>query len=369
MNASRSPSRTAPGVAGLVAGPQVLDHLVRVQDVAPDLVAPAGLDVLALELPDLGLLLLERALEQAGLEDLDRHLLVLGLASLVLALGDDARREVGQPDRRIGLVDVLAAGALRAEGVDPDLVPVELDLDVVLGLREDLDQGERRLAPVLRVERADPHEPMDAALGAQPAVRAPAVDRDGHALEAGLLAFLLVEDLGREAVPLRPAEVHPQEHLGPVGRLGAAGAGADREEGGALVVLTREEQRRPLAREVGLERGGIAFELGLELGVRRLVQELDRGQQVVGAHQEVAPRRHLAAEAVGLAQDLLRGAAVIPEPGFLGQRLDLGDSGFLRLEVKDAPRSTGSVRPGPGWRTLPPSSGPADPGAGSGAAR
>ena len=41
----------------------------------------------------------------------------------------------------------------------------------------------------------------------------------------------------------------------------------------------------------------------------------------------------------------------------------------LVVEVKDAPRSTGSVQPGRGWRTRPPSSGPGDPGAGSGAAR
>ena len=131
---------------------------------------------------------------------------------------------------------------------------------------------------------------MDAALGAQPAVGAPPVDRDGHALEAGLLAFLLVEDLGREAVPLGPAQVHPQEHLGPVGGLGAAGAGADRQERRALVVLAGEEQGRPLAREVGLERRGVAFELGLELGVGGLVQELDRGEQVVGPGQRARPR-------------------------------------------------------------------------------
>ena len=80
--------------------------------------------------------------------------------------------QVGQADRRVGLVDVLAAGALRAEGVDPDLVPVELDLDVVVRLGQDLDEGERRLAPVLRIERADPDETVDAALGAQPAVGA-----------------------------------------------------------------------------------------------------------------------------------------------------------------------------------------------------
>src|SRR6185369_9425339 len=44
-------------VAGLDVRPEVLDHLVGVQDVAPDLVPPAGLDVLAAELPQLGLLL------------------------------------------------------------------------------------------------------------------------------------------------------------------------------------------------------------------------------------------------------------------------------------------------------------------------
>ena len=84
--------------------------------------------------------------------------------------------------------------------------------------------AERRLASVLGVERADPDEPMDAALGAQPAIRAAPVDRDRHALEAGLLALLLVDDLGLPAMPLRPAEVHPQEHRRPVRGLGAAGA-------------------------------------------------------------------------------------------------------------------------------------------------
>ena len=90
------------GVARLVAGPEVLDHLVGMEDVAPDLVAPAGLDVLALERPELGLLLLERPLEQAGLEDLDRRLLVLGLRPFVLALGRRSRSgggSAGRPSR------------------------------------------------------------------------------------------------------------------------------------------------------------------------------------------------------------------------------------------------------------------------------
>ena len=42
--------------------------------------------------------------------------------------------------------------------------------------------------------------------------------------------------LDLEPVPLRPAHVHPHEHLGPVLGLGAAGAGMDREEGVAAVL-------------------------------------------------------------------------------------------------------------------------------------
>ena len=292
------------------------------QDVAPDLVAPASLDVLALELASLLLLLLERPLEQPGLEDLDGHLLVLGLAPLVLALGDDAGLEVGQADGRVGLVDVLATGTLGAERVDPDVVPVELDLDVVVGLGQDLDQGERRLAPILRVERADPDEAMDAALGTQPAVGPPAVDRDGHALEAGLLAFLLVEDLGREAVALRPAQVHAQEHLGPVGRFGAAGAGADRQERRALVVLAREQQRGPLAPEVA-SRAPRRRGRARPRARRRVIRRAARGRPG-GRRRGVTRSRQvldLGAQAVGLAQDLLGGAAVVPEPGCLGQCL------------------------------------------------
>jgi hypothetical protein len=170
-------------------------------------------------------------------------------------------------------------------------------------------------------------------------------------------------------VALRPAQVHPEQHLGPVGRLGPARPGADREDRRTVVVLTGEQQGRPFTGEVRLERGGIALELGLQVGIGRLVQELDRRLEVGGAGQQVTPGVELGAETVGLAQDLLGVTLIVPEAGFLGQCLELGDALGLGLEVKDAPRSTGSVRPGRGWRSCPPSSGPGDPGAGSGAAR
>ena len=46
----------------------------------------------------------------------------------------------------------------------------------------------------------------------------------------------------RVAVPLGPAQVHAQQHLGEVGGVDATGAGADGHDGLALVVLPRQQR-------------------------------------------------------------------------------------------------------------------------------
>jgi hypothetical protein len=109
---------------------------------------------------------------------------------------------------------------------------------------------------------------VDAPLGAQPAVGAACLDRDRGALDARRFALGLVHDLGVEPVPLGPAEVHPQEHLGPVRGLGPTGPGTDHQEGPALVVLAAEEEGGAFTIEVDLDRPGILGQLGLQLGVR-----------------------------------------------------------------------------------------------------
>ena len=56
------------GVADLVAGPQVLDELVRLQDVGADLAAEADLALLVVDLGEFGLALLLLQADQLGLE-------------------------------------------------------------------------------------------------------------------------------------------------------------------------------------------------------------------------------------------------------------------------------------------------------------
>ena len=176
MKASRSPSRTAAVFDVSMLGPVVLDHLVGVQHVAPDLVAPAGLDVLAPEAAQLDLLLLERA-ARAGAPR-GPWSPSPGSGSRTARSGQVTTMPVGRCVRRTAesvFLTCCPPAPGRAERVDPELVPVELDLDVVLDLGHDLDERERGLAALLGVVRADPDEAVDAALGAQPAVGAAAV--------------------------------------------------------------------------------------------------------------------------------------------------------------------------------------------------
>ena len=56
----------------------------------------------------------------------------------------------------------------------------------------------------------------------------------------GLVAGLQIDDLALEAAPLGPAQIHAQQHLGPVLRLGAAGARMDRDDRVLAIVLAAE---------------------------------------------------------------------------------------------------------------------------------
>jgi hypothetical protein len=107
----------------------------------------------------------------------------------------------------------------------------------------------------LRTSRCTP------GLGAQPAIGVFALDLDGGALDAGHFSRLRVEYLGLEAARRGPLEIHAQQHLRPVLRLGAAGAGLDVEEGVVRVHLAAEHALEFELAHVGLESRGVGLEL------------------------------------------------------------------------------------------------------------
>src|SRR4051812_31247998 len=97
----------------------------------------------------LRLLLRELLVADARGEHRERFLAVLVLRARVLAFDDDPGRQVRYADGGFGLVDVLAAGARGAEGVDAQLRRVEDYVVQHVGLRQDGDGASRSVDAAL----------------------------------------------------------------------------------------------------------------------------------------------------------------------------------------------------------------------------
>ena len=109
--------------------------------------------------------------------------------------------------------------------------------------RPDVDLGEAGVAARGGVEGGDPDQAVDAALGGEEAVGVLAAGDEGGRLQPRLLPRRGLLHLDLEAAPFGPAQVHPQEDLGPVLGVGPAGAGVDGDDGVAGVVLAAEQAR------------------------------------------------------------------------------------------------------------------------------
>src|SRR5258706_9342219 len=216
-------------------------------------------------------LLLDLLRLDARREHAPRLLGVLVLAPAVLALPHAPRGQVGEANRRIGLVHVLAAGAARAIGIDANVRWVDLDIG-----RGDFGhhrhRRRRRVDAALRLGRRHALHAVAAGLELELRVGAMPDDARDDLLVASGLAQALRNDLDLPAVALGEARVHAEEVAREDRALVAAGSGADLEEEIALVVrIARHEhalQLRLEAREALAPRADLV--LGESAGLRVL---------------------------------------------------------------------------------------------------
>src|SRR5437016_4152130 len=287
---------------------------------ADPLAALAGADLALAIRRDRRLPLFLRALEEPGLEDAHRLRPGLDLRALVLARHDETRRQVRDPHRGVGRVDPLPARAGRSVHIDPEILFLDLDVDV-LGFRKDRDGDGRGVDPAARLGDGHALHAVHAALELQPAPGTFAVDEQDHVLESTDAGGAGVHRLDPPPLAFRVFRVHPGEIGGEERRLVAAGAGADLDED-VLVVVGIAWQEEPL--QLLLERGLLGGEI-VDLRLREL------GQLAVAALGEDVTRLADAPQDVavgGEALDDLDGLGVLlPEPGVLGGLAEDGGIG------------------------------------------
>ncbi len=209
-------------------------------------------------------------------QDRHRAILVLVLRTAVLAFGNDAGRQVGDAHRRLGLVDVLAAGAGGAVDVDADILGADDHVADLVGLGHHRDGAGRGMDAPLRLGFRHPLHAVPAGLELEFRIHAAADQAHDHFLVAAQVGGVFGDQLDLPAVALCVAGVHAEQRPGEQRRFVAAGAGADFQKNVFLVV-------------------GI-------LGQQRALQVFFQGQQVVasGADLLFAERFHLR-----VSQDLL----------------------------------------------------------------
>ena len=198
MNASRSPSSTSR-VGGLDAGAQVLDHLVGLQDIGTDLVAPAdiGFSSVALAAPRASAALPRKAGRAAS----SRPRAVLVLRALGLAgHGDAGRRWVIRTAESVVLTCWPPAPTHDRYRCAVRLV--DLDIDLVVDHRIGPDRGKGSVTAGVAVIGGDAHQAVDAGFGLQLAIGVVALDQEGRGLDFRLFAVMLFEHLDLQALAL-----------------------------------------------------------------------------------------------------------------------------------------------------------------------
>src|SRR6185295_11219414 len=138
--------------------------------------------------------LLELQLVEAGFQHRPGNGPVLDLGPLLLTRYHNVGRDVRDAHRRVGGVDVLAAGAGGAIGVDAAVALLDVDLDVFVDDRINPYAGKAGVAPRVAVVGRDAHQPVHAGLGLEPAVGVLAFEENGRRFDAGLLPCTLLDD-------------------------------------------------------------------------------------------------------------------------------------------------------------------------------
>jgi hypothetical protein len=136
-------------------------------------------------------------------------------------------------------------------------------------------------------------------------------------------------------VRLGPAQVHPQDHLGPVLRLGAAGAGLDIEIGVIVVHLPREHPAKLESCHLFLELAKVGDYLGRRTLVVFLEREFQQLTRIVQSRFQLVQSDYDLLESRTLLPQRLRALRVVPDVRYLEFPLDLCQALCLAVVVKD----------------------------------
>src|SRR5712664_254730 len=241
----------------------------------------------------LGLLLAKLPVLDARRQHREGLLLVLVLGAPVLAFHYDAGRQMRDSHGGVGLVDVLAARARGAVGVDSKIRGIQYDVTDCARLGQHRYRASRRVDAALGLSSRDSLNAVAAGFEFEPGVRALPDDAGDDLLVAADVSRGFGYHLHLPTLALRVARIHAEQVTCEERRFVSSGSGTDLEEDVALIVwILRQEELLQLRFERGEPVAPgldltlrVAFHLGIveqrlrfgdmPLGVAILVEKVD----------------------------------------------------------------------------------------------
>src|SRR5690348_12976470 len=104
------------------------------EHIGANLAAPADFFLLAANLSQLLLFFFNLALIELGTKHIHRMLAVLNLRTLCLTGGDDSSRNMCNPNRRLGFVNMLTARTAGTIRINPEVLWANFNFDFIVKL-------------------------------------------------------------------------------------------------------------------------------------------------------------------------------------------------------------------------------------------
>ena len=175
---------------------------------------------------------------------------------------------------------------------------------------------------------------MHAMLALEHTVGVGTLDHHGGRLDAGFVAVQHVQHLYIVAVRLRPAAVHTEQHLRPVLRLGAAGAGVEGQNGVVVVVLAVEHRHQLQLVDGFFDSVDRFLALGCQRGVVFLLDHQQQGFCFLVLGGQLAEALQLVLDLAHLADDLLAALLIVIKAGHRHLMLQLRQTLFAGFNGK-----------------------------------
>lgn len=199
------------------------------------------------------------------------------------------------------------------------------------------------MPPGIRIKRRNPNEPMNARLCPQMAVGVGPLNGKGCTFYATAFTRQVFGHLYAIATAFRPAQIEPEEHIGPVLGLKTTGPRMETDDGTLRIVFSTQHALQLCPTHGRLKLGHRPRDFFNRFGVSSFGQ-FQKNQRVRYGLRLLFPLRHRVEQACSLLEDGLCLFLILPES--VGQRLffQCGGPGFLVRDVKDASQDSQCVR-------------------------